>query len=454
MGFSRFGLLIGLRLTLLLSLMALSGYLLVYASYPIATLLCCAVAIAVGVEAFHFIRKTNLEVARFLNAARYADFGQRFEFSNLGAGFNELGTTFTAILDRFREDRAEHETQLRELKAVLEHVPVPLMTIRGDDSVHLRNNAARKLFGSTRVERLTDLNQFGAGLPARLAALVPGKRALVPFSFENVDQTFAVVSSELTVGAQREALISLLNIQSELDGMQIEAWQDLVRVLTHEIMNSITPVASLARTAADLMEDMTKRLDDQPELRQELVAIQQAISTVARRSDGLMEFVTSYRQLTRLPEPQKANLRVDDLLADVARLATADWSAAGPKLKLSVQPESLTLLADRQMITQVLINLLRNAAQASPEHSTITMTARLSPRGSVVIEVADQGPGISQDIAARMFVPFYTTRKDGSGVGLAFSRQVMIAHGGTISFSNISGQGTDAMTGARFALNF
>jgi signal transduction histidine kinase len=452
MGFSRFGVLIGLRLTLLLAMMALSGYLLIYTGYPVATLLCCAVTVGICVEAFHFVRRTNLEVARFLDAVRYADFGQRFEFSNLGAGFTELGTTFTAILDRFREDRAEHETQLRELKAILEHVPVPLMTIRSDDSIHLWNNAARKLFGNTRLERRSDLTQFGAGLPERLAALIPGERALLPFSLEDIDQTFAVVSSELTVGTQREALISLLNIQSELDGVQIEAWQALVRVLTHEIMNSITPVASLARTAADLMEDMTNRLADQPELQRELVDIQEAISTVARRSDGLMEFVTSYRQLTRLPEPHKTTVRVDELLAEVARLANADWSAAGPVLKFSVAPESLSLQADRQMVIQVLINLLRNAAQAAPQQSTITMTGRLSPRGSVVIEVEDQGPGISADVAARMFVPFYTTRKDGSGVGLAFSRQVMIAHGGTISFSNITSSNTP--TGARFTLNF
>ena len=150
-----------------------------------------------------------------------------------------------------------------------------------------------------------------------MQALHPGERALISFQLDAVEQTLAVVSSEITLGSRKENLISLLNIQNELDGMQIEAWQDLVRVLTHEIMNSITPVSSLAHTAADLVDDVSGRIADDEEhadLKTELGDVKDAVNTLARRSDGLMEFVTSYRQLTRLPEPDRSPCRSPNCL--------------------------------------------------------------------------------------------------------------------------------------------
>ena len=141
MGFSRFGLQLTLRLTLLLLALGVSGYLLMAASYPAATLLLLAIAALLAAEVFRFVRKTNLELSRFLDAVRYADFGQRFEFPELGAGFAELGETFTRILERFRDDRKDQEAQLRHLRAILEHVPVPLLTISGDENIRLLNNA-------------------------------------------------------------------------------------------------------------------------------------------------------------------------------------------------------------------------------------------------------------------------------------------------------------------------
>ena len=450
MGFSRFGFAIGLRLTFILLSLGVTGLLLVTPGYPVAMFVALVVAVILATELFTYVAKTNREVSRFLDAARYADFGQRFEFSGLGAGFAELGETFTFILDRFRHNRNEQEAELRHLKALLEHVPVPLLSVRSSGQVTLWNNAARRLFGTDIVTRITDLAAYGRDIPARIESLQAGERILLTLHMENQDLSFSVGSSEISIAANTERLISLQNIQSELDVTQLQAWQDLVRVLTHEIMNSITPVSSLAKTAADLVQDVSDKIAGNNELVEELRDVKDAVDTVARRSDGLMKFVSSYRQLTRLPEPNRTRFLVADLFSDVARMVAVNWTDHEPGLTLTIEPDKLELVADRQMIEQVLINLLQNAyyAVADTDAGCIELIAKLNRRDHVTIEVLDNGSGIVPEIAERIFVPFYTTRKEGSGVGLALSRQLMIANGGSITFTNRDSGG------ARFALSF
>jgi nitrogen fixation/metabolism regulation signal transduction histidine kinase len=251
-----------------------------------------------------------------------------------------------------------------------------------------------------------------------------------------MEQRLTVSASELTIANKIERLISLMNIQSELDGAQLSAWQDLVRVLTHEIMNSITPVASLAKTAVDLVDDARTRVKD-PEVIEELADARDAVDTVARRSDGLMAFVSSYRQLTRPPAPEKSRFALRDLFSDVERIVAQELPET-IELQCKVEPQELDIQADRQLLEQILINLLQNSHHAleGRDAGTITLASRLNKRGHVIVEVLDDGPGVPEENVSRIFVPFYTTRREGSGVGLALSRQIMIAHGGTISFSN------------------
>ena len=448
MAFKRFSILLAARLVLILAALIATGWLFSIPGYHAATLLSVMVTVGLTFEVYSFVSKTNQELTRFLDAARYADFGQRFQYDQLGAGFEGLGETFTHILDRYKDDRQQQETDLRHLKALLEHVPVPLISVYNDGSVVVWNNAARRLFGSVQVQKVTDLAQFGDEFYQHVTTITPGQRFLTTFHADDLDQRLTLSASELTIASRVERVISLMNIQTELDGMQLSAWQDLVRVLTHEIMNSITPVTSLATTAVDLVEDARSKVSD-PAVVEELGDARAAVETVARRSDGLMNFVSSYRQLTRPPDPEKSRFRIRDLFADVALIAGQELPDT-TRLTVHVEPEDLDLFADQRMIEQVLINLLQNARQAliDQEDGIIGLSARLNKRGHVMVAVTDNGPGIPEDVVGRIFVPFYTTRREGSGIGLALSRQMMIAHGGNITFAN------RAEGGAAFTLVF
>ncbi len=435
MGFNRFSLLLAVRLALIFSGLIAVGYLISIPGYHAATLLAILITVALAYEVYTFISRTNQELSRFLDAVRYADFGQRFQFGAVGAGFETLGETFTHILERFREDRREQETELRHLKAMMEHVPVPLISIYNDGTVTTWNNAARRLFGSTHVATTEDLKQFGDEFHQHLTRIQAGERYLTTFRVDGLEVRLTVSASELTIASKVERLISLMNIQTELDSTQLSAWQDLVRVLTHEIMNSITPVTSLAKTAVDLVDDAASRVNDESVI-EELKDARNAVDTVARRSDGLMNFVSSYRRLTRPPAPQPGRFAIRELFDDVVRIASQDLPE-NIQLTSSIEPQELDLQADRQQIEQVLINLVQNAVQACEnENADISLQAHINRRGHVMLEVSDDGPGIPEDIASRIFVPFYTTRREGSGIGLALSRQIMLAHGGTITFNN------------------
>jgi nitrogen fixation/metabolism regulation signal transduction histidine kinase len=444
MAFKHFVAALVVRLAVVGVVMALVIWLLLEPGYHSATLLTAIVLALLIAELWHFVSRTNREVARFLDAVRFADYSQRFDFDKAGSGFADLGRTFTRIIDEMRERRAGQESEMRRLKALIEHIPVPLMTVHADDAITLQNNAARRLFGATHLTRVSDLRQFGPGFARAVDEAIPGDRQLVTFAVEGAEYQLTLAATEVIIDGDRERLISLQDIQSEIDATQAEAWQDLVRVLTHEIMNSITPVTSLAQTAAELVDDVVRETGPESPIAEELEDVQSAVATVARRSDSLLQFIDSYRQISRLAPPEKKRLALADLFETVTNLAEAEWNDPGVALSPSVEPSGLYVYADRDLLEPVLLNLLRNAWQATKglDGPGIELRGRLNRRGNTVIEIEDNGHGVPDEIATKIFVPFFTTREGGSGVGLALARQVMIAHGGFIRLGKRNGAGT------------
>ncbi len=434
MVYRRFSVRLAVRLVVLGVAIAAALWLMLQPGLHSATLLALGFVAAMAAELWWFISRTNREVARFLDAARHADYSQRFGYEDLGTGFGELASAFTDILDRMYDQRSNLETDLRRLRALIDHIPIPLMTLHGDRSITLQNNAARRLFGAAHVTQIADLKQFGASFHDAVAEAVPGQRELVTFEVEGIDYKLTLATSENIVAGESSRLLSLQDIQSELNITQAEAWQDLVRVLTHEIMNSITPVTSLAATASEVVDDVVRKAGHDPTLGEDLQDLRDAVHTVARRSDSLMQFVNSYRQITRLAPPEKKRVHVGDLFESVRLLAQAEWPGCDDILTVVAEPAELDVYADRDLLEPVVMNLLRNAFQATVDIDAphIELRGRLNRRGNVVIEVIDNGPGIPDDIARKIFVPFFTTKQEGSGVGLALARQVMTAHGGFV----------------------
>lgn len=426
--FKRFALRVAVRLAVLFACLLALAWVVAATDFVAASLLLAALAIGLTVELFAFLNRVNAEIVRFLEAVRHSDFSQSFSLDHMGSGFAELGQALSGAMGRFRAVRAGQETELRTLKAMVDQVPVPLLSLAADGRAALLNNAARRFFTAQPVTRLADLEAYGADLPTALATLEPGERRLVRLSQEAAGGARVALSLTRVITASEELrLVAVHNISSELDATELDAWQQLVRVLTHEIMNSLTPVSSLAETAAALLKDA----DDDPSARADA---RDAVETVARRSAALMHFVQSYRRLTRLPTPRPEPLRVAGLFDRLDRLMRSGREAM-PPIHLSVEPDDLTVRADPEQIEQVLINLIRNAAEAleGRPDGTIWLGARFDRSGRVAIEVADNGPGVPRDVADKIFVPFFTTKRSGSGVGLALTRQVMIAHAGNVS---------------------
>jgi nitrogen fixation/metabolism regulation signal transduction histidine kinase len=450
MVFKRYLVMLVARLILVGLAMALVVWLLLKPGFHSSTLLSSIALVILVAELWRFVSRTNREVARFLDAVRFADYSQRFDFEKAGAGFADLGRTFTEIIEQLKSRRSGVESSLRHQRALVEHIPVPLLTVHPDDSLTLQNNAARRLFGAAHVTRVNDLRQFGESFTRAVDEAIPGDRELVRFAVEGVEYHLTLATTEVIIAGERERLISLQDIQSELDATQAEAWQDLVRVLTHEIMNSITPVTSLARTASDLVDDVVDEIGPDSPIAEELGDVQHAVATVARRSDSLMQFIDSYRQITRLAPPEKKRVALAGLFETVTRLAAAEWQDERVSLTSEVEPSGLYVYADRDLLEPVLLNLLRNAWQAtqSVDQPAVRINGRMNRRGNTVIEIIDNGPGVPDEIANKIFVPFFTTREGGSGVGLALARQVMIAHGGFIRLGRNEGPG------AVFSLTF
>jgi signal transduction histidine kinase len=411
----------------------------------IAMALLAAIAFQVK-QLIDLLDQANQNIATFLDSIRFDDLTASFKTESNDPYVQRFHEELNEALAKLRSNRQEKDTEYLFYKNIVMHVGIGLIIFNdATGKIEIFNSAARKLLKVTKADTVHDFKDVNGGLLDVFLRLRTGGRELLRLKIGEEIIQLSVYAIELTLRGESMKLISLQNIQNELEEKEMEAWQNLVRVLTHEIMNSVTPISSLAGTMEDEIRDHIKNHSDKPISDDQLADIHLSLQTISKRSENLIQFVKEFRSLTHIPKPKPQTFLVCTLLDEISMLFKKDMAEKNIRLQLSIDPPDLTILADRGLIEQVLINLVKNATQSFEDQAnkTIFISAYYNDKQRPVISVRDTGVGIDPEALEKIFIPFFTTKKTGSGIGLSLSRQIMRQHQGTLSVKSTVGEGTE-----------
>ena len=445
MGFKNLRLIILVRVVLLVGSMLLLSYVVFKAPNPVNTVFLCLFIVLQVYLLVRLLDKTNREIAGFLSSIKYDDFTTAYPTKGQGASMDQLYTEFNNVIKKFREIRADKEANYHYFRTIVQHVGIGLITFNKLGEVQIINSAAKKLIGIDSISSIFELSKISPKLVESLVKLKTGGSDLIEFTREGSRVQLSIYVIELVLRGEEFKLVSVQNIQSELEEKEMDAWQNLIRVLTHEIMNSVTPISSLAATVD---EELIEHLEEEGgQLNQsDLEDIHLAVQTIQRRSEGLIRFVSDFRNLTRIPEPKLAEEKVSKVIDHILILLKHEMDQKGIQLNLSIEPSDLSFMIDKELLDQVLINILQNAIHALEENQGtkfIILKAFLNEYDRPTLVIRDNGSGIDEEALSKIFIPFFTTKKQGSGIGLSLSKQIMRKHGGAINVKSVMNEGTE-----------
>lgn len=445
MVYKQFRFLVILRVLLLSISIFLFFYLINESKYLVSAIIVGCVTMAQVISLILFVERTNRKLSHFLESIRHSDFASTYSDKGMGKSFEGLNAEFNEVINEFKKNRAEKEEHFNYLQTVIQHISVGIITYTKDGKVDIINTSLKKLLRINNLRFINDLKNIQEDLPETFMNLKAGEKTLVKLFIEDELVQLMIYATEFRMRGEEYILISLQNIHAELEEKEIESWQKLIRVLTHEIMNSITPISSLAFTVHEMllitMEDkiQLKELDQE-----DIEGIDSGLRTIQSRSKGLLNFVEIYRNLTRIPKPNFRYFEVAELFERAHELMRPKFEILNINCTIRVFPENIKITADPDLMDQVLINLMLNAIHAVTDRkeAEIAIVATQNENGRAIIEISDNGSGIKPDILDKIFMPFFTSKKTGSGIGLSLSRQIMSLHKGSISVKSKPNIGT------------
>ncbi|MEG1007018.1 MAG: ATP-binding protein [Bacteroides sp.] len=404
---------------ILITTFSITAYVLCEKQLWFSSLLAIVLLIATGIDLYLMQMKQTAMMHRLVDSIRFNDLTQTFQPPFRDRSMRELAEELSQVIKSFRSQLLDEEVKHQFYENLLNKVDTAVLVADRNGCVLWMNQAATTQLGQE------------PQLPAELLKVPIHEAQVIGVHRNGVLQEMAISSTLFVAQGKEQLLINLKNIHSVLERNEMEAWQKLIRVLTHEIMNSITPIISLSDT-------LTERSASQSMNENEYRIMLQAMQTIHRRSKGLLDFVENYRRLTRIPRPVCTYVNGNELLSDLQKLfMEAD-------IRFQLPEEELTLYIDRAQIEQIVINLIKNAREACIRisHPEITVNLAKDAFGSIVLTVRDNGEGILPEVMDKIFVPFFTTKTTGSGIGLSLCKQLMNLHGGTITACSEKGKGS------------
>ena len=432
---------IGIRIVLLFAALFATAFILIKGWFPYL-LIAIPVTIYLSIELYRFHKKTHDELQQFVEAVHYRDFSRHFDIKHapvdlqpLRKGFNEINTTFKTIT-------REKETQYQYLQKILELVDTGILSYeeQGGEVVWM-NESLKRMLQLPYLKTIHSMEKRDAALYQDIIALKPGEGKITTAQPEAASFKILLSATSFQTDGKKYKLIAFQNVDEALDETESKAWQKLLSVMTHEIMNSVAPISSLADTLKNRLQQSAPLLKHHPGAVDDL---ELGIETIKRRSEGLLKFAETYRNLNKITTLNLTKVYVRDLFENLHRLMQPTLEQKEIELEIILKDPDLMLVADTNLVEQVLINLVVNAIEAvkSTNQPRIILAGYQSGNGKTIIKVADNGLGIPAEIMDKIFIPFFSTKKHGSGIGLSLCKQIMMLHRGNIQVQSATSEGT------------
>jgi two-component system, NtrC family, nitrogen regulation sensor histidine kinase NtrY len=429
---------IALRVVSIVAFAILTAWVIVSDKPVIVSLTGVAVIALTTINLIKYLNSTNRKISYFLESVENEDSGLTFPLTENSRTIRDLGNSLDRINDQIRKLRIESRQQEQYFQALMEHVATGIITYNQAGFIIHANSSAKKMLSVDVLTHIRQLERVNRKIFHTIQNIKPPEQQMVSYVTERGTVQLLLKASAFRNGSEDLIILSLQDIRNELDEKELDSWIKLIRVMMHEIINSIAPITSLSESLGKLYTANGRPVEPGAVDEKTIQKTIQGLGVIRSQGDGLLSFIESYRRLTRLPKPEKKIIRTEDLLSRIALLYQSFESRNKSELTVRCVPDNMEILADEGMISLCLINLVKNAMQANEENceGRIMVVAGIV-NGRTEISITDNGPGISAELLEEIFVPFFTTREDGSGIGLSISRQIMRLHGGSLRVKSI-----------------